>query len=539
MTVPSGRRAPLPRPARMSLAGGACPLCGWEGWTYLFVSHGVPVCRCGRCELTRLFPQPTEAEIRAFYAGSAETTPDTGPWLEPDLATDREAAAGYLARLNVLGAGAKTVLVLAQPDHPFAALAGEHGHRVTAITARGLADASLEPGCFDAAFVIEELEKAADPVAALQRIHAALRPDGALLLVTPSMDSWAARFLAGRWVAWRPENLYYFDERTVQSVLLRSGFSRIEVTRDWRRFSLEHVHRRARAYPRTVLTRAVRLLYLLLPAALRDVRVRLASSAIIVTARRVELRPRPLLSVVMPVYNERRTFAETMEAVLAKEIPGVDKEVIVVESNSTDGTRDLVLSYRGRPGVTVELEDRPLGKGHAVRRGLSLASGDVILIQDADLEYDINDYDSLLEPLLTWERAFVLGSRHGGSWKIRTFTDQFATAAAMNIGHLIFATALNILYVQRLRDPFTMFKVFRRDCLHGLEFECNRFDFDYEIVIKLLRKGYRPLELSVNYTSRSFEEGKKVSMLRDPLTWIWALVKFRFVPLYPHRRRER
>jgi hypothetical protein len=523
----------------MSLPAGVCPLCQHDGWTYLFVSHGVPVCRCGRCGLTRLFPQPTEAQIRAFYTATAEAAPDAETYPGAESATEREAAQGYLGRLDVLGAGAKTLLVVAQPKHPFRALAEEHGHRVTALTARSLADAPLEPGRFDAVVVIEELEKASDPVAVLQQLHEALQPDGMLLLVTPSMDSWAARFLASRWTAWRPENLYYFDERTVQSVLLRSSFAQVEVARDWRRFSVEHMHRRARAYPRTVLTRAVRLLYRLLPAALRGVRVRLASSAVVVTARRVEPRPRPLLSIVMPVYNERRTFAETMEAVLAKEIPGVDKEVIVVESNSTDGTRELVLSYQGRPGVKVELEDRARGKGHAVRRGFDLASGDAILIQDADLEYDVNDYDSLLEPLLTWERAFVLGSRHTGSWKIRKFTDRLGTAAAMNVGHLLFATALNVLYIQRLRDPFTMFKVFRRDCLHGLEFECNRFDFDYELVIKLLRKGYRPLELPVNYTSRSFEEGKKVSMLRDPLTWIWALLKFRFVPLYPHRRRGR
>jgi len=109
--------------------------------------------------------------------------------------------------------------------------------------------------------------------------------------------------------------------------------------------------------------------------------------------------------------------------------------------------------------VRVELEDQPRGKGRAVRRGLDLASGDLILIQDADLEYDIDDYDSLLEPLLTWERAFVLGSRHTGIWKIRKFTDRLGTAAIMNVGHLCFATALNVLYLQRLRDPFTMFKV--------------------------------------------------------------------------------
>jgi hypothetical protein len=103
----------------------------------------------------------------------------------------------------------------------------------------------------------------------------------------------------------------------------------------------------------------------------------------------------------------------------------------------------------------------------------------------------------------------------------------------MNFGHWFFTTLLNVCYLVRLRDPFTMYKIFRRDCIHGLPFECNRFDFDWEIVIKLIRRGYVPVEIPVNYRSRSFKEGKKVSVIRDPLTWLRALVRFRFVHLPP------
>jgi hypothetical protein len=111
-------------------------------------------------------------------------------------------------------------------------------------------------------------------------------------------------------------------------------------------------------------------------------------------------------------------------------------------------------------------------------------------------------------------------------------------ATLFNFGHLLFLTLFNTLYSQKLSDPFTMFKVFRRECLYGLNFETNRFDFDYEIVIKLLRKGYKPLELSVNYVSRSISEGKKVTVFRDPITWIRAMLKFRNSPLYEQDRRE-
>jgi hypothetical protein len=110
---------------------------------------------------------------------------------------------------------------------------------------------------------------------------------------------------------------------------------------------------------------------------------------------------------------------------------------------------------------------------------------------------------------------------------MRQFVDQRVLAAVLNLGHLFFSALLNVLYGQRLKDPFTMYKVFRRDCLFGLRFQCNRFDFDYELVIKLLRKGYIPLEIPVSYQSRTFSEGKKVSLFRDPMTWFAALARFR------------
>ncbi|HET7697876.1 MAG TPA: glycosyltransferase family 2 protein [Vicinamibacterales bacterium] len=240
------------------------------------------------------------------------------------------------------------------------------------------------------------------------------------------------------------------------------------------------------------------------------------------------------LSVVMPVFNERATFPIVIEQLLRKSIPGVDIAVVIVESNSNDGTRDAVAEVAGHERVTVVYEDRPRGKGHAVRTGLAHATGDYILIQDADLEYDLDDYDALLEPLIAGRAAFVLGSRHGkegASWKVRHFADQLAVSWYMNLGHVLFTALFNVTYGTRLHDPFTMFKVFRRDCLDGLTFEANRFDFDWELVGKLVRAGYTPLEIPVNYRSRSFNEGKKVSLVRDPLTWIRACFKYRFQPL--------
>lgn len=236
------------------------------------------------------------------------------------------------------------------------------------------------------------------------------------------------------------------------------------------------------------------------------------------------------LSVIMPVYNEINTVQEGIEKVLNKRLRGIDIELIIVESNSTDGTKDIVNLYKDNPRVKVIFEQKPSGKGHAVRAAFEVATGDFILIQDADNEYDIQDYEFMLEPLISGRQVFVLGARHGvRSWNVRKFSDQPMRAVLLNFGHWIFVALINMLYGVRLKDPFTMYKVFRRDCINDMVFECNRFDFDHELVLKFIRKGYKPKEIPVRYHSRSFAHGKKVRIFADPLSWLRAIIKYRFV----------
>ncbi len=236
--------------------------------------------------------------------------------------------------------------------------------------------------------------------------------------------------------------------------------------------------------------------------------------------------------MVVPAYNEIATVDRCLAALTAKQVPGWELEIIIIESNSTDGTRAVVLAYRDRERVKIILQDRPRGKGHAVRAGLAVATGDVIMIQDADLEYDLDDYELLLAPIASGRQAFVLGSRHRpGGLAIRKFADQPLQAMVMNAGHWFFTFCLNVSLGIWLNDPFTMYKVFRRECIAGLEFQCDRFDFDFELLMKLIRRGYRPIEIPVSYTSRSFRQGKKISIWRDPPTWIVALIKYRFCRL--------
>lgn len=237
------------------------------------------------------------------------------------------------------------------------------------------------------------------------------------------------------------------------------------------------------------------------------------------------------LSVVMAVYNEGPTVKQAVDAVLSADLPGgIDLELIIVESNSIDETRAICSGYDD-PRITLVLQDRPKGKGNAVRAGLKHVAGQVVLLQDGDLEYSVDDYPSLLAPIINGEAAFVLGSRHAKGKPMREFADEKLTSRIMNAGHWIFTALFNAIYGTRLRDPYTMYKVFRTECIDGLDFVSNRFDFDVELVAKLVRRGYVPVEVSITYHSRGYAEGKKVRLIRDPLSWIVALLRFRFTSL--------
>lgn len=353
-----------------------------------------------------------------------------------------------------------------------------------------VSDVSLRPAAsFDVCICTDVVDRVRQPVALLNEVHRVLRPGGVLQLVTSTVEATSARSLRRALSGAPAERLHHFSRATLLNVLARAGFRDVELTAD-------------------------------------------GAGRVTAIGRAHLKRPQAVVSVIVPAYNEGKTIRAVLDCLIAKRVDGLDKEIIVVESNSTDGTREAVMAYQGVPGVQLILADRPRGKGHAVRQGLASATGDFVLIQDADDEYDINDYDALLEPLRLFRRAFVLGTRHKGHWRIRNFGASGSVAAyMMNLGHIFLTEFFNLLYGQSLSDPWTMYKVFRRDCVHRLRLECNRFDFDVELVAKLVRRGFSPLEIPVHYHSRSFSEGKKIRVLRDPITWIWACLKYRFARL--------
>lgn len=245
------------------------------------------------------------------------------------------------------------------------------------------------------------------------------------------------------------------------------------------------------------------------------------------------------LSVIIPVLNEASTLLELLNRVWAVNLPGdLTKEVLIVDNGSTDGSLEIARRFsEGREttetGTVKLIHCDTRGKGAAVQLGFEKATGDIILIQDGDLEYDVQDYAVVLQPILDGRSQFVLGSRHlsAGNWKIRQFATRKFRATLLNLGGIFFHGLFNITYGVRLSDPTTMYKVFKKECLEGLTFQAKRFDFDYELLGKLIRSGYTPLEVPISYRSRDFTEGKKVNVIRDPWTWVWAILKFRWAKL--------
>lgn len=194
-----------------------------------------------------------------------------------------------------------------------------------------------------------------------------------------------------------------------------------------------------------------------------------------------------IVSVIVPVYNEAATIRKVLDDLLALKIDGVRLEIIVVHSWSKDGTGLILSGYCHR--VRVITETYPKGKGAAVRRGIESSTGDIIMIQDADTEYLVSDYPALLGPIIRRETDFVLGVRHGTGSGVRSFAGQPMLAMAMNAGHWTFSIMLRIFFGISLKDPFTMFKVFSAKCINDVEFKCNRFDFDFELLIRIIRMG--------------------------------------------------
>lgn len=225
------------------------------------------------------------------------------------------------------------------------------------------------------------------------------------------------------------------------------------------------------------------------------------------------------LSIIIPVYNEAATVGAIIDKVRTLELgPDVDKEIIVVNDGSSDGTREALRPYENVAGVRVHHSPVNLGKGASVRIGFSFASGDIITIQDADLELDPNEYKTLVRPILDGSADVVYGSRFAGKGKKGTLTFWLANKAL--------AALTNTLYGASLTDIETCYKVFRADVIPQLKLKASRFEIEPELTAQLLKRGFRIKELPIGYAPRTHEEGKKINW-RDGFGAVWMLVNQR------------
>lgn len=231
----------------------------------------------------------------------------------------------------------------------------------------------------------------------------------------------------------------------------------------------------------------------------------------------------------MPAYNEAATIEGMVEEIINTLEHKRTFELIIVESNSTDGTREKVkLLCKKHHQVKLILESYAKGKGHAVRNGLKQAANEIILIFDADREYRAFDIIDLIDPIERKMARFVLGSRYQPGKPMRSFGRNRVRSTVLNIVHKLFAGMCNLLFSVRLRDPFTMYKVFLREDILRIKFVEDGFAFDVELVAKMIRAGNIPIEIPIHYNSRGFAEGKKIRFFRDGSRLPVALVYHRF-----------
>lgn len=230
-----------------------------------------------------------------------------------------------------------------------------------------------------------------------------------------------------------------------------------------------------------------------------------------------ERPPSPLVSIVIPIYNEVELIQTVLKRVRAQPF---EMQLILVDDCSTDGTAEILKAEKEKPGTIVLRHERNRGKGAAIRTGLASATGEIVLIQDADMEYNPDDLPALIEPIAAGRASVVYGSRFKGSVeKMRP---------ANRVANFLLAWTVTLLYGRRITDEATAYKVFRGDLIRSIDLKCNRFEFCPEVTAKVLRRGERILELPVSFQARTFAEGKKIGWT-DFIQAVWTLFKYRFI----------
>lgn len=395
-----------------------------------------------------------------------------------------------------------------------------------------LADAKYPDEFFDVITMTDLIEHVSDPAALLKEVNRILKPGGVVVTSTPDTNTFSAKLLGKHWHNYLPEHLYYFDKTSFRSLFANNGLIAIGRKRVFVKFlSLSYILHWFLKNPMPLVTPLAKVLFKLIPRGVQQMTLPFfLGDMVITTKKKTTIREKEYkkVSIIVPAYNEAKTIVQCLENVTSANVGGLEKEVIVVESNSSDNTRELLRREQDRLGYRVILQAKPQGKGSAVREGLANATGDIVIIQDADTEYSVKDYPALLEPIALGKTLFTLGSRVAGSkkWAIRRFSSNFLVSVVFNVGGLGVNFIFNRIYKTRLSDQATMYKVFDTRLVEPLKFESNSWDLDVEILAKAVRMGIQPVELPVHYESRDINDGKKMRF-KDVFTVLGAMWKYR------------
>ena len=240
------------------------------------------------------------------------------------------------------------------------------------------------------------------------------------------------------------------------------------------------------------------------------------------------------LSIIIPVFNEEKTISEILKRVIEIRISSVEKQIIVVNDGSTDTTASVISNFQFHPeqsrrtNFKLLTHEKNMGKGAAVRTGIKNATGDYIIIQDADLEYNPKDIEKLVKPVLNGTSKVVYGTRlkRMPSFSKEERTPQFLLHY---IGNKFLSLLTSILYGQWITDMETCYKLFPAQAVEKMELNARGFEFEPEITAKLLKKGYKILEIPISTTPRGYNQGKKLNTFKDGFIALWSLLKYRFV----------
>jgi len=228
------------------------------------------------------------------------------------------------------------------------------------------------------------------------------------------------------------------------------------------------------------------------------------------------------LSIIIPTYNEKSTIEEIIKRIKAVNLMGLEKEIIVVDDGSKDGTREILKTI---PGIRYIFHEKNLGKGGAVKTGFQNATGDILIIQDADLEYDPNEYYEVIKPILEGRTEVVLGDRIQPDKDLRRHKSLYWISW---FGNWTITLLTNILYLNNAGEYEACYKAFTKKLIDSIPVKTNGFEYDNELVCKILKRGYKTIDVPIHYYPRSYEEGKKINW-KDGFKILWTIIKYRFI----------